>query len=228
MADYVRKTILSQGYAHIEGVKLNTQQKEEFEVLIAEYQKPRAKVLLGREIIPEVRTEDGSLKVYTTVYGSLSDALGAFENFMIALNGLYGSSKMLADACNLESLFLSRAKKKALVRAEARTGVVRSTKELFDRVFYLCEGRQQESNAKISKSLVELEKKIVFLNEQLQYGRDKELVWGNFLPLMIELHSKIHRSQTTVNEERLKEHKAAIADMIAQLQDFAIQGDVEQ
>ena len=227
MADYVRKTILSQGYAHIEGVTLNAQQKEDFEVTIAEYQKPRAKVLLGREIIPEVRTEDGSLKVYTTVYGSLSDALGSFDVFMVALNSLYGSSKMLADACNLESLFLSRAKKKALIRAEARTGVVRATKDLFDRVIYLSEGRQQDSNTKISKNLADLDKKIVFLNEQLTYGRDKELVWEELIPLMLELRSKIYKSQTIANNDRLNEHKLAIAEMIKQLEDFKLQGDVE-
>jgi hypothetical protein len=227
MADYVRKTILSQGYAHIEGVKLNAQQKEDFEVTIAEYQKPRAKVLLGREIIPEVRTEDGSLKVYTTVYGSLSDALGSFDIFMVALNSLYGSSKMLADACNLESLFLSRAKKKALIRAEARTGVVRSTKDLFDRVIYLAEGRQQESNAKITKNLADLDKKIIFLNDQLTYGRDKELVWKELIILMHELRSKIYKSQATVNDERLKEHKSAIEDMIKRLERYRLQGDVE-
>ena len=227
MADYVRKTILSQGYAHIEGIKLTQQQKEDFEIAIAEYQKPRAKVLLGREIIPEVRTEDGSLKVYTTVYGSLSDALGNFDNFMVAVNSLYGSSKMLADACNLESLFISRAKKKALVRAEARTGVVRATKDLFDRVAYLSEARQQESNTKIAKNIADLDKKIVFLNDQLTYARDKSLVWGNLIPLIKDFHSKVYKSQSTVNDERLKEHKEAIMHLVKDLENFATQGDVD-
>ena len=225
MADYIRKSILSQAYAHIEGVKLDQEMKKDFEMQIAEYQKPRAKILLGKEIIPEIRTRDGSLKVYSTVYGSLSDALGAHTDFQQALNMLYSSSKMLADACNLESLFLSRGKKNAMVRSEARTGIVKSTKDLFDRVLFLTEAKQPESHAKITANIADIEKKVVFLNDQLDYGRDKELIWSQLSPLLKKLSSSIHRSQVTPNSDRLVMYKNTLSDINKQIEKFRRQGD---
>jgi hypothetical protein len=225
MADYIRKSILSQAYAHIEGVKLDQEMKNDFEVQIAEYQRPRAKILLGKEIIPEIRTRDGSLKVYSTVYGSLSDALGEHTDFQQALNMLYASSKMLADACNLESLFLSRGKKNAMVRSEARTGIVKSTKDLFDRVLFLIEAKQPESHAKITTNIADIEKKVIFLNDQLDYGRDKELIWSELSPLLKKLSSSIHKAQVTPNNERLVMYKNTLADISKQIEKFRRQGD---
>ncbi|GJJ02786.1 hypothetical protein RugamoR64_33240 [Duganella rhizosphaerae] len=225
MADYIRKSILSQAYAHIEGVSLDQGMKADFEVQIAEYQKPRAKILLGKEIIPEIRTRDGSLKVYSTVYGSLSDALGEFTDFQQALNMLYASSKMLADACNLESLFLSRGKKNAMVRSEARTGIVKSTKDMFDRVLLLIEAKQPESHVKITSNIADIEKKVIFLNEQLDYGRDKELIWSKFSPLLKKLSSTIHKSQVSPNSDRLTMYKNTLTDISKQIEKFRIQGD---
>lgn len=225
MADYVRKTILSQGYAHIESVHLTPEEKKAFEVGIAAYQKPRAQILLGADIIPEVKTKDGSLIVYSTVYGSLADALGNVEDFQKSLAMLYGSSKMLADACILESLFFSKGKKKDLIRAEARTGVIKSSKDLFDRVTSLCEAKQQESHKRLGDILTDIEKKSLFLNQQLTYARDRKLVWGNFLPLLKRLSANFHRLPITPNEERLHIYKENIAGIASQVKKFRDQKD---
>jgi hypothetical protein len=229
MADYLRNTILSQGYVHIEGIRLNAEERKAFEVNISQYQKPRAAVLIGMEIVPQVRTEDGSLKVYSTVFGSLADALGDFTEFLPALNQLYGSSKMLADACNLESLFWSKAKKKAMIRSEARTGVVRATKDICDRLHYLIEGERRDSHAKITSQLAELEGKFVSLNQQFTFGRDKELVWGEIIPLMKKLSSTIYRAQATPDEEKVKIYKNTISSIVRVLEKYSAEGDrVEQ
>ncbi|WP_139253578.1 hypothetical protein [Burkholderia ubonensis] len=188
MADYVRQTILSQGYAHIEAVELTDEQKKAYEFDMSLYQSGRAKVILGSNIKPEVRTKDGSLIVYSTVYGSLSDALGDIKGeFIDAINILYASSKMLADACILESLFLTQKPRRNLKRSEARTGVVKTTKTLFDRVSFLSWKIDEERENRITLVLNELERKIDFLNQQLTEERDRVLVWSQFLPHLDKL-----------------------------------------
>lgn len=224
MADYVRETILSQAYAHIETVKLSEEEKRKFEIDIAIYQAPRAKKMLGSDIVPEIRTKDGSLIVYSTVYGSLADTLGAPKDFMSAINQLFGASKMLAEACNVESLFLCPDKDAYFVRSEGRTGVVRTTKELFDNIERIILKRG-ETHTKIETILAAVDKKIIFLNDQLTWGRDKKLVWDNFLPMLKSLQSNIHRIQAAPDPKLLAGYKAAINDMAIRVVGFAGSGD---
>lgn len=134
MADYIHKNILAEAYVHIEPVTLTGDQKEQFEQSLLSFAETRGKFSIYEDIVPEVRTRDGSLKVYTTVTGTLTEALGDFTNFDEALDALYTDAKRLAEAMILESLFMSRARGKAVLRKEARTGIVRSTKELFDEI----------------------------------------------------------------------------------------------
>lgn len=221
MADYVRKTMLSQSYVHIEQVHLTDEQKSVYESNLSLYQKPRAAIMLGGDIIPEVKTKDGSLIVYTTVFGSLADAIGKTDDFQRSLQQLYGSSKMLADACILECLFFSSSSKKKLIRSESRTGVVKATKNIFDLVARLTETKQTESHKRISFFLGSLEKKVLFLDQQFQYGRDRQLVWGNLHPKLLRLKANIHRLPLTHNEERVDEYKKWISELASTVKKFS-------
>ena len=183
MADYVRKTILSQGYVHIEAVQLTEEQKKQYEIELRTYQEPRAKRFLYSEVVPEVRTKDGSLIVYTTVYRSLAAALGTFVSFAYALDELYSSSKMLAEACVLESLFLNDATRKQMLRSEARTGVVKTSKDLFDAVWSLgqeldgdADSRKEIGPRRISRAFQYIRDRAQFLILQLTEDADRSLI----------------------------------------------------
>lgn len=186
MADYVRETILSQGYAHISGVTLSEQEKEEYELALRTYQKPRAERLLCADIQPEVRTKDGSLIVYTTIYGSLAKLIGSTDDLLESINSVYNSSRMLADACILESLFLSGKHRKNLTRSEARTGVIKTTKDILDAVENLTKTIEDKAPKKAMRDLDELFKKIAFLDPQLKDIEDKKLIWT-------DLHARIQK-----------------------------------
>jgi len=214
MADYVRKTILSQGYAHIQNVKLTPEEKTEYEVALREYQGSRAKLMMSSSITPEVKTKDGSLKVYATVYGSLTDAMGDIsDGFMVALNNLYVSSKMLADACILEGLFLSKVPRKNLTRSEARTGVVKTTKTLFDITAGAAISFEEDSNKRISGTLLDIENKATFLNAQLDEYKDKHLVWSNFLNELSKLPKAPPKMATSEDNSRLKAYQFKIESL---------------
>lgn len=204
MANYINKTILSESYAHIESVHLSQNDKKEFEMDIKAYQAPRAKRMLGLDIEPVVRTEDGSLKVYLTVYGSLAEALGEFNDFREALQGLYHSSKMVADACNLESLFLAGGTKKDLIRSEARTGVVKSTKDLFDRAMYLVETAEKFSHKRLSTYVDDLVARVAKLQKNLTEEKDRILVWQNMAPVFKKLPPRVNRLLLSQDDEFTK------------------------
>ncbi|WP_155626868.1 hypothetical protein [Burkholderia vietnamiensis] len=221
MADYVRETILSQGYAHIETVELTDEQKAAYQLQMALYQEGRAKVILGAGVKPEVKTKDGSLIVYTTVYGSLADALGEIKGeFIDAINVLYASSKMLADACILESLFLSQKPRKNLKRSEARTGVVKTTKTLFDRVSYLAHRIDEEREKRIVLVLNELERKMDFLNDQLREPKDRVLVWSQFLPHLDKLPKRPALLANSPDQIALNTYTARIKSLKKKVKDL--------
>lgn len=204
MANYVKKTIISESYAHIEVVELTEAEKIDFEVSIKAYQAPRAKRMLGLDVEPVVRTEDGSLKVYLTVFGSVAEALGDFDDFRAALTGLYQSSRMVADACNLESLFLSGASKRNLIRAEARTGVVKQIRDISDLAVYMNDTLETFAHKRLSGMVLDLEKKCIKLNFNLTLAKDRVLVWQNLMPSLKKLPSKMKKLQTTPSPELLK------------------------
>ncbi|WP_156447890.1 hypothetical protein [Burkholderia sp. MSMB2157WGS] len=224
MADYVRKTILSQGYAHIQRKSLTPEEKTEFELALRTYQESRAKLMMSSSIVPEVKTKDGSVKVYATVYGSLTDAIGDLsDGFMSALNALYVSSKMLADACVLEGLFLSKAPRKSLTRSEARTGVVKTTKDLFDMTSAAANSFSDDGSKKIMGALLNIENKATFLNVQLDDPRDKRLVWSNFLVALAKLPKKPTKLNASEDKSRLDAYTFKVETIVKLVQNFVKQ-----
>lgn len=213
MANYINKTILSESYAHIGSVHLSPEDKQEFEMDIKAYQAPRAKRMLGLDIEPVVRTEDGSLKVYLTVYGSLSDALGDFDDFREALQLLYTSSKMVAEACNLESLFLAEASKKQLIRSEARTGVIKATRDLLDSTLYLNETNEKFTQKRLNAIIADLEKRAINLNKNLTEPQDRVLVWSQLIPQFKAIPSRAAKLQLNVDANFTKSLKDGFNDL---------------
>lgn len=227
MANYIKKTILSESYSHIAVVELNAQQKKDFEMDIKAYQAPRARRMLGLDIEPEVRTEDGSLIVYLTVYGSLKDALGDFQDFREALQNLYTSSRMVADACNLESLYLSGGRKKDLIRAEARTGVVKATRELYDMCKGYIETSEKFSQRRLASIVHEIDKKVVKLNSNLTLARDRALVWTHIAPLLEKLPKVFHRLQRSPEETNARLNADALRAISKIANEFKLTSEKE-
>ncbi|MCO5396897.1 hypothetical protein [Ralstonia soli] len=222
MADYVRKTILSQGYAHIKDISLTPEQKTDYEIALRGYQESRAKLMMSSSIVPEVKTKDGSLKVYATVYGALSDAIGDISGgFMIALNNLYDSSKMLADASIVEGLFLSKAPRRSLMRSESRTGVIKTTKDLFSMVANASHVISEEGEKKINAVLSKIERKAKFLNDQLTDQRDRVLVWENFLAEFGKLPKTPARLDAMADKSMLQAYQFRIDYLKKEIKGFA-------
>ncbi|MFM0005753.1 hypothetical protein PQR57_32730 [Paraburkholderia dipogonis] len=222
MADYVRKTMLSQGYAHIQKINLTPEKKTEYEVQLQMYQESRAKMMMSSSIVPEVKTKDGSLKVYATVYGTISDAIGDIsDGFMEALNNLYVSSKMLADACIVEGLFLSGAPRKNLTRSEARTGVVKTTKDLFDMTAAAVIAFSEEGEKKINSTLLAIEEKARFLNEQLTENKDKQLVFGQFLLALGRLPKRPDRLDAAKDKAKIDLYKFKVESLTKMIDSFS-------
>lgn len=176
MADYVHKNILSEAYVHIDMVELDSTQKQKFENQLMLFTESRGRFAIYEEITPEIRTKDGSLKVYSSITGTLSEALGNYPTFEEALNNLYIDAKRLAEAMILETLFLAKARGQKVLRREARTGIIRSTKELFDHIDLARNESEEDSPKAGIRKIVTIRLKIEALLKVLSSDADKALI----------------------------------------------------
>ena len=176
MADYVNKNILSEAYVHIEMVELDSPTKEKFEHNLMLFTESRGKFAIYEDITPEVKTKDGSLKVYSSITGTLTEALGEYSTFEEALDNLYIDAKRLAEAMILETLFLAKARGRSVLRREARTGIIRSTKDLFDQVELAHAESDSDSPPAAIRRLAAIRNKYESLNNVLASEDDKTLI----------------------------------------------------
>ena len=217
MADYINKNILSESYVHIDVVHLNEEQKKAFANNLMEYTKSRGKFALYEGIVPEIRTRDGSLKVYSSITGTLTQALGNFSSFEEALDHLYVDAKRLADAMILETLFLAKARGKKVLRHEARTGIIWSTKDLFDRIELARNGAEDDAPRAAKKRLTEIFTKVSRLLEVLASVEDialvKREVHAKIKTLLIP--QKVQGSKTATDLTMYKSDLKAIENLLA-------------
>ena len=176
MADYVNKNILSQAYVHIEMTELSAENKKKFEHELLNFATSRGKFALYEDIAPEVETKDGSLKVYSSITGTLSEALGDYPTFEEALNNLYVDAKRLAEGMILETLFLARARGQSITCREARTGIIKSAKDLFDQIYALKTEGKDDSPAAAIKRISKVRLKLEALLHVLLSEDDKFLI----------------------------------------------------
>ncbi len=176
MADYIHKNILSEAYVHIDVVHLTAEQKRLFETQLMLFTESRGKFAIYDDIVPEIRTKDGSLKVYSSITGTLTEALGDFATFDEALDNLYVDAKRLAEAMILETLFLSKIRGKKVLRREARTGIIRSTKDLFDHIELARHGTEDDSPRSARRRIAEITSRATKLLDILASEEDKDLI----------------------------------------------------
>jgi hypothetical protein len=115
-----------------------------------------------------------------------------------------------------------------MLRSEARTGIVRAVRDLMNRITYLAEGTRQDGHKTILTQIAEVEDRIITINQQLTFGRDKELVWQNVIPLLRAMLNKIYRAQRDPNQDNLAIYKKSISEIMNMTERFSKQPDLEE
>lgn len=129
MAKYINKEIICEAYVHLEVDASFTPEKiKEIETQLKEFFDARVKFLLGEDIQTEIETQPGSLKIKLKAVAGIATLLGAaamsYPTFRDGVKAFYEDSKMLAEATNLEMVFITRTPSCDRLHSEARTGVI--------------------------------------------------------------------------------------------------------
>lgn len=128
MARYIDKEIICEAYVHLDvDDSITPAQVAEIEKKLKHFFDERVRFLLGESVQTEIKTEDGSLKVTLTAYAgivALLGGIGQYPAFRDGVKAIYEDSRMLAEATNLETVFVTRTPSCDRLHAEARTGVI--------------------------------------------------------------------------------------------------------
>ena len=129
MARYINKEIICEAYIHLEvDDSFSPEKIKKIEAELKSFFDARVKFLLGDSVQTEVETEPGSLKVKLTAFAGVATLLGAavinYPNFREGVRTLHEDSKLLAEATNLETIFVTKTPSCDRLHAEARTGVI--------------------------------------------------------------------------------------------------------
>jgi hypothetical protein len=135
MANYIDKEIVCEAYVHLDVQEdLTELQIEKIERHLKKFFDDRVRFLLGEEVATEIETAEGSLKVKLTAFAGIAALLGGgvlkYPEFRDAVKAIYDDSRMLAEASNLETVFVTRTPSCDRLHAEARTGVIGKTAKL--------------------------------------------------------------------------------------------------
>ena len=187
MADYIRSNILSQAYIHVEAPDLTEDQLAEIVKELEAFIAARGPFFIYEGAQTTIQLKDGSLKIYGTILGSLVLALSQYASMRDGIRYLVEDSQRVAQCINSEGLFLTGSRHDAVLRVEARTGVVG---RLNDAVLRLESIRRQLSYEHVdttAQQIAELEIEIQTLVDQLQDPKDPPYVKSELCKLVLKL-----------------------------------------
>ena len=107
------------------------------------------------------------------------------------------------------------------MRSESRTGVIKTTKDLFDMTAGAASVIAEEGEKRINTVLSRIERKARFLNEQLTDQRDRVLVWTNFLDELEKLPKNPARLDATKDKDGIKVYRFRVASFKKEIDGFA-------
>lgn len=135
MANYIDKEIICEAYVHLDvDESMTDAQIEKFKIQLKAFFDARVKFLLGEDVLTQIETADGSLKVKLTAFAGIAALLGTavlkYPDFRNSVKAIYEDSRMLAEATNLETVFVTRTPSCDRLHSEARTGIIGRTAKL--------------------------------------------------------------------------------------------------
>lgn len=135
MANYIDQEIVCEAYVHLDiDEAVTSEEIERIKNQLKKFFDDRVKFLFGPEVETSIQTADGSLKVTLSAFAGIAALLGGavlnYSEFRNSVRAIYDDSKMLAEATNFETIFVTRTPSCDRLHAEARTGVIGRTAKL--------------------------------------------------------------------------------------------------
>lgn len=128
MANYIRKEVLAEAYAHLAvDIFDDPQRLDQLRTELASFFRERASFIFGTDVEIEVLFEQGSLKSRIIALGSaaiiISGVVAQYSSFRESISALAADAATVAQSANLELIFRTRTPYCDRIRIEKRKGV---------------------------------------------------------------------------------------------------------
>lgn len=221
MADYINSNILCQSYIHVEPENLSDEEVhiiiKKLEVFVSE----RAAFFLYPDVNVDIKSKEGSLILYATVAGTMTMLYNFVKDYPSFREGaiqLYEDARMLAESINTESLFVSKAKHRQVIRVEARTGVIGSIRNI---IMFFDSVKSKEGIVPVSSLTIELEeaeRSIDRLLAVMNSEEDIKTIKEGFLEMVIDLPETLKPQKDKEHKKgELEAYKRKVNDLLAKL-----------
>jgi hypothetical protein len=208
VANYIDKNILCQAYIHVEPENLSAELLETFQKALYDFAPKRAQFYLypGVEVIVEI--EDGSLKTRITVMGTLAllwTGVAQYPDFRAGVIQIFNDSERLSNFLVSEGLFEAKTKHGAILRTEARTGVVGQLRCIVTELDAIRKANGHRSEVWMEAKLKHVSQDVDALLDNLKSGDDRELVRKG----LVELCNQLPKSPSPRPNKRPDEYAIA-------------------
>jgi hypothetical protein len=223
MADYINKNILCEAYIHIRLEHTSPARQEAYLHELKEFARKRARFFLYDEVELDLRHKKGSLTLYVTILGTIGalyKGIGEYPKFREGAMVAFEDVKRLADTIISEGLFGARAKKKQIVRLEARAGVVGSLRKIVGQLEMVKQSDGSRSGGWMAAKITATHEDISLLMGNLRSEKDKEFVISGLEDLVDQLPivpAPMRRKPQ--NSADIEAYKAARTDLLTYLRD---------
>jgi hypothetical protein len=198
-------TLLGEAYVHLRPFYANDRRVEAIAVGIEQQCPIAADVIYGSSVEIGIRLEEGSLKTWVVVAGSLCAAIATYPEFKLGIKELYDDAKAFGNAI-LEIVEAETAvPKNRIYRVERRTKTVGRVHRLIRSIDKLKREAWKLDAAEREGRVLEIRYRLHSLLSEVDDERDKELLRAamlstGFTPLP-EPSDRLTRELTVLKED---------------------------
>ena len=230
MANYISKEIICEAYIHLDSIDGEHLDSSELEKKLKQFFQARVAFLLGESVKTQVEIYDGSIKAKLTAYAGIAVLVGNavlhYSEFKDSLKSIYADSLMLAEATNMEVIFLTKTPRCDRINSEVRTGIIGRAAKLVTNIESL-KGKANNLRApdsknhikdinEISSRLLQLEEESKKILNKVKSNEDKlcltEGFYQSFNQLPASLPAELELRNNQIKQANLN---AELGDVLA-------------
>jgi hypothetical protein len=180
MANYINKEIICEAYIHLDSIDGHDLDSSDLEIKLKKFFQSRVTFFLGETVKTQVEIYDGSIKAKLTAYAGIATLIGSavlkYPEFKDSLKSIHADSLMLAEATNMEAIFLTKTPRCDRINSEVRTGIIGRAAKLVTNIETLKEKSlilKAPDSKKHIKNIDEISEKLLQLEEESKKILDK-------------------------------------------------------
>ncbi len=214
MANYINGNMLCQAYIHVEPDEITQELTTQLQNHLESFVKTRVDFFLYSETDINIELQEGSIKLRITVFGTMMALFSAVANYPEFRSGaisMYDDVKRLSEYVISESVFSTKAKHHQIIRVEARTGVIGSTRKIISKLDMVNNNNGKVMADTLTKYINQSGENIEILLNRVKTEEDKNFIKNGFQEIISELPKKpTPPNKKTNTDEQIKLYESSV------------------